>query len=144
MIGFPRPRENRQNPRFILRVLIKLQQPIPGDSFTRHLDARRRSGHYPLEKKLRQKLRGLEITRLSRSLPPHAPPRPESDLGSVADARKILRLSKIKMLKSRLRKIEKSSILCSEFIEICKETCSDDDQGLEFAAKLDESGDVIV
>ncbi|KAK4368441.1 hypothetical protein RND71_012233 [Anisodus tanguticus] len=99
--------------------------------------------------KLRKKLRGMDnITRdrmrLNGLLHPRAPPRPELDVGFVADARKILRLSQLELLKSRLRKIDKSWIFCSEFIQICDETCSNDDQGMEFAKKLDESGDVIV
>lgn len=98
----------------------------------------------PTGEKLSEKLRGLDIMRLNGHLPPWAPPQLESDVESMADARKILRLSQLEMLKSRLRKIEKSWILCSEFIEIRKETCSDADQGLEFAKKLDESGDVII
>ncbi|XP_059284034.1 calcium uniporter protein 2, mitochondrial-like [Lycium ferocissimum] len=98
----------------------------------------------PTGEKLREKLRVMDIMRLNGLLHPRAPPRQELDVGSVADARKILRLSQLEMLKLRLRKIDKSWILCSEFIQICNETCSNDDQGMEFAKKLDESGDVMV
>ncbi|MCD7458738.1 hypothetical protein HAX54_039012 [Datura stramonium] len=111
-------------------------------------EIRRRS--LPTAEKLREKLRRMDIIITTRDrigfLPPRAPPRLESSdvVGSVADARKILRLSQLEMLKLRLRKMEKSWILCSEFNQICKETCLNDDQGLEFAKKLDESGDVIV
>ncbi|XP_015069463.1 calcium uniporter protein 1, mitochondrial-like [Solanum pennellii] len=103
----------------------------------------------PAGEKLRKKLHEMDVITRDRTrlingtvlLPPWAPPRPES----VEDARKILRLSRLETLKSRIRKIKKSSILFAEFIEICKETCNlDDDQGIEFAKRLDDSGDVIV
>lgn len=112
----------------------------------------------PIGEKLREKLCGIEVVINARYnkmrlineafLPPWIPPPPElksSGVGPMEDVKKILRLTQFQILKSRLRKIEKSSILFSEFIEICKETClDDDDQGLDFAKKLDESGDVIV
>ncbi|KAK4341363.1 hypothetical protein RND71_039864 [Anisodus tanguticus] len=78
--------------------------------------------------------------RLNGLLDPRTPPRPGLDVMFLEGARKILRLSQLEMLKSRLRKIEKSWILCSEFNEIC----SNDDQGMAFDKKVDESGDVIV
>ncbi|KAG5614760.1 hypothetical protein H5410_014584 [Solanum commersonii] len=101
----------------------------------------------PTGEKLCEKLHEMDVITRDRMrlingtlLLPRAPPRSES----VEDARKILRLTQLETLKSRIRKIEKSWILFAEFIEICKETCLDNDQGMEFAKKLDHSGDVIV
>ncbi|KAH0685588.1 hypothetical protein KY290_017074 [Solanum tuberosum] len=101
----------------------------------------------PTGEKLREILHEMDVITRDRMrlingtlLPPRTPPRPES----VEDARKILRLTQLETLKSRIKKIEKSWILFAEFIEICKETCLDNDQGMEFAKKLDDSGDVIV
>ncbi|WMV18427.1 hypothetical protein MTR67_011812 [Solanum verrucosum] len=109
-------------------------------------------GSLAMEEKLRHRLPGMDIISRDRVrlinevlLLPRPPPRQESlDVGSMTDARKTLKLSQLEMLKSRLRKMEKSWILFAEFIEICKETCLDDDQCLQFVKKMDESGDVIV
>ncbi|XP_073057445.1 calcium uniporter protein 2, mitochondrial-like [Primulina eburnea] len=61
-----------------------------------------------------------------------------------ADVRKILRISQLEMVKSRLRKIEKGRVSHTEFLQICVNECLNVDQGLEFAKKLDESGSVII
>ncbi|XP_055826433.1 calcium uniporter protein 2, mitochondrial-like [Solanum dulcamara] len=134
-------------------TMVEAKYPVYSsshDKITSSLDIR---GSLPTGEKLHEKLRGMDVIMRDRMRLMNGPllyPRTpllqsESyDVRSVADARKILRLSQFEILKLRLRKIEKSWILFAEFIEICKETCSDDDQGLEFAKKLDESGDVIV
>lgn len=63
---------------------------------------------------------------------------------TVEDARKILKLSQLEMVKARLRQIEKTYAPYAEFIEICTECCGRRDQGEEMAKMLDESGTVIV
>ncbi|OIS98284.1 PREDICTED: calcium uniporter protein 2, mitochondrial-like [Nicotiana attenuata] len=101
----------------------------------------------PTGEKLREKLRGMDISRDRIRLNGLVPPTqrwPELEQLGVTDARKLLRLSQLEMVKVRLRKISKNWILCSEFHQICNETCSNVDQGLEFAKMLDGSGDVIV
>lgn len=63
---------------------------------------------------------------------------------TVKDAVKILRVSQLEFIKARLREIEKDHISYSEFMEICSNECSSDDQAIEFAKMLDQSGSVIV
>lgn len=95
-----------------------------------------------------EKLRGLDIARdrirLDRLRPPPASEESPEEKLTVADAKKILRLSQLERVKSRLRQIEKDFVSYSEFLEICAKECSRTDQGLEFSKILDESGSVIV
>lgn len=63
---------------------------------------------------------------------------------TVEDAKKILKLSQMEIVKARLRQIEKTYVLHAEFVEICSECCGNRDQGEEMARMLDESGTVIV
>lgn len=63
---------------------------------------------------------------------------------TVQDVRKILKLSQMEIVKARLRQIEKTYVLRTEFVEICTECCGNRDQGEEMARMLDESGTVIV
>uniref|UniRef100_A0A5B6ZE30 Calcium uniporter protein C-terminal domain-containing protein n=1 Tax=Davidia involucrata TaxID=16924 RepID=A0A5B6ZE30_DAVIN len=63
---------------------------------------------------------------------------------SVLEATKILRVSQLEMLKSKLRQIPMNSISYSEFVQICVDGSSNRERGLEFAKMLDESGNVIV
>ncbi|KAF8405165.1 hypothetical protein HHK36_010064 [Tetracentron sinense] len=101
----------------------------------------------PIGDKLVEKLKAMNIygdrIRLDGLSPPAT--RSHSMEGiSVEDARKLLRLSQLEMLKSTLRQIPKSLISYSEFVQICIKGCSNPDQGLGFAKMLDESGAVIV
>lgn len=63
---------------------------------------------------------------------------------TVEDARKLLRVARMGMVKWKLREIQKSWIPFSEFVRVCGEGCDDPNQGLEIAQMLDESGTVIV
>ncbi|KAL0535896.1 hypothetical protein IC582_024825 [Cucumis melo] len=63
---------------------------------------------------------------------------------TVEDARKLLRVTRMEMVKRNLREIQKSWIPYTEFIRVCCQGCDDSDQGLEIAQMLDESGTVIV
>ncbi|XVF73693.1 hypothetical protein PTKIN_Ptkin13bG0002900 [Pterospermum kingtungense] len=107
----------------------------------------------PVGEKLREKLRGINITgdrlRLDGlTLPPSLP----SDMAagesvgniSVEDARKLLRISQMGKLKAKLREIPKSSISYHEFAQVCLEGCGNEAQGLELAKMLDQTGNVIV
>ncbi|XP_018817493.1 calcium uniporter protein 4, mitochondrial-like [Juglans regia] len=106
----------------------------------------------PVGHKLRETLRAINITgdglRLDGLRPPAANPAVSADSRygiSVHDARKILRLTQMEKLKAKLGEIPKSSISYSEFVRICIEGCDqNEDQGLEFAKTLDDSGNVIV
>nr|GMD19225.1 calcium uniporter protein 2, mitochondrial-like [Ipomoea batatas] len=105
--------------------------------------------------KLLEKLRGMDISRDRIRLEGLIPPpekrdsltgpetEPECNMTTV-EARKLLRLSQLERVKMILRGIEKNHISYSEFIGICRDACSDSDQGLEFAKTLDDSGAVIV
>ncbi|KAJ4964524.1 hypothetical protein NE237_024463 [Protea cynaroides] len=97
--------------------------------------------------KLMEKLKGINTSRDRLRLDGLNPPVTRSDSLneiSVEDARKLLRLSRLEMLKTKLRSIQKTCISYSEFIHICSEGCSSPDQGLESAKVLDQSGAVIV
>ncbi|KAK6152664.1 hypothetical protein DH2020_012303 [Rehmannia glutinosa] len=131
--------------------------PDPGEGgifrryFHRQSAATPTSGSWPFlpaGEKLLEKLRGLDIARdrirIDRLRPPSASEEsPEGEV-TVADAKKILRLSQLEIVKSRLRQGEKDCVSYSEFLEICAKECSSKDQGLEIAKILDESGSVIV
>ncbi|XWS14618.1 hypothetical protein CRYUN_Cryun35bG0024700 [Craigia yunnanensis] len=107
----------------------------------------------PVGEKLREKLRGINITddrlRLDGLTPPLSPATDtETDESlakiSVEDARKLLRVSQIEKLKAKLREIPKSSISYYEFAKVCFEGCGNEAQALELAKLLDQSGNVIV
>ncbi|GER35717.1 hypothetical protein STAS_12009 [Striga asiatica] len=107
----------------------------------------------PTGEKLLEKLRGMGIARQriridSLRPPPGAevekePPLPEGTI-TVKDAVKILRVSQLEAVRSRLRRIERDCIPYSEFVEICAKDCSSVEQGIEFATMLDQSGSVII
>lgn len=101
----------------------------------------------PVGDKLKEKLRGMNIAgdrlRLDELIP-LAPATNSTEGISIQDARKLLNLSQMEKLKAELRKIPKSSITFSEFVQICVRGCSNEDQGTKLAKMLDESGNVIV
>ncbi|KAL6295753.1 hypothetical protein ACE6H2_003895 [Prunus campanulata] len=105
----------------------------------------------PVGEKLREKLRGINISSDRLRLAGLSPPPPDLATPndalygiSVSDAKKILRLSQVEKLKAMLREIPESSISYSEFVRICVEGCEDEEQGVEFSKMLDEYGNVIV
>lgn len=64
---------------------------------------------------------------------------------NLEDVRKLLRISRLEKVKSRLRQMEQDHILQSELIRICSEACNcPSNQSLEFAKILDESGTVVI
>ncbi|KAH0694447.1 hypothetical protein KY285_021544 [Solanum tuberosum] len=135
---------------------------VNGDFFGRFLQ-RREINHVarlpeflsiPVGEKLREKLRSMNATgeriRFERLAPP-APSTatallPAETMGKITvnDAKKILKISQLEKVKSRLREIPMNSISYSEFVEICDEFCCNREQSLDFAKMLDESGSVIV
>ncbi|KAF5740745.1 calcium uniporter protein 4 mitochondrial [Tripterygium wilfordii] len=102
----------------------------------------------PLRDKLRESLKGVNITgdRLRiDDLPPPVPVIGDSPFGlSVQDARKLMRLAQVEKLKAKLREIPESTISYSDFVQICVNDCGNEDQGVDFAKMLDQSGNVIV
>ncbi|KAM7528367.1 hypothetical protein LguiB_031777 [Lonicera macranthoides] len=100
----------------------------------------------PIGENLLNVLRGVDIARERIQLDGLRPPATSESEGNltVEDARKLLRLSQLEMVKTKLREIKKSCISYTELIEICVEGCSNMEQGLEFAKMLDESGTVII
>ncbi|KAJ8544898.1 hypothetical protein K7X08_017481 [Anisodus acutangulus] len=142
--------------------------PEPGDNgIFRRLIHRRPMYSYPATspelrslptgESLIEKLREMDISRNRIKLDGLVPPRelspePEPELGesspegklTVADVRKVLKVSQLEMVKSRLTQIEKNCISYSEFLQICSGISSSNEQGLEFAKILDDSGTVIV
>ncbi|KAM1434592.1 hypothetical protein ACFX13_043373 [Malus domestica] len=105
----------------------------------------------PVGEKLREKLRGINISGDQLRLGGLSPPPPDRDptaklpFGiSVRNAKKILRLSQVEKLKAKLREIPETSISRSEFVRICSEGCESEEQGAEFAKMMDESVNVIV
>ncbi|KAI3452118.1 hypothetical protein Pfo_008783 [Paulownia fortunei] len=132
--------------------------PDPGDDkiFRRYLHRQSAATSpelrfLPTGEKLIEKLREMDIARHRIRLDGLTPSpataaevdSPEGKL-TVKDAVKILRLSQLEMVKSRLRQIEKECVSYPEFLEICAKECSSVDQGAEFAKMLDQSGSVIV
>ncbi|XP_075501283.1 calcium uniporter protein 3, mitochondrial-like [Primulina tabacum] len=102
---------------------------------------------FPTGEKLLEKLRGMDAARERIRLDDLRPPlAEEEDPGEVTveDARKILLLSQLEMVKSRLRQIENSRVSYSEFLQICVKEASNEEQGIEFTKLLDKSGAVIV
>ncbi|XP_078430523.1 calcium uniporter protein 3, mitochondrial-like [Wolffia australiana] len=102
--------------------------------------------------KLFESLRSMNSDRLRLDTirPPIPPDREEAKQIenqpsiSVEDARKILRLSSVEVVKSKLRDTGKSYISFSDFVKICCEGCGQLEQGLSLAKALDESGAVLV
>ncbi|XP_047258184.1 calcium uniporter protein 2, mitochondrial-like [Capsicum annuum] len=98
----------------------------------------------PTGETLIEKLREMDISRSRIKLDGLLPPQEWEGKLTVADARKVLRLSQLEMVKLRLNQIEKSCISYSEFLQICSGNCLNSEQGIEFAKILDDSGTVIV
>ncbi|KAH6826828.1 calcium uniporter [Perilla frutescens var. hirtella] len=102
----------------------------------------------PTGEKLLEKLREMDISRdrirLDGLRPPPAAKESTEENLTVMDAKKILRLSQLEMVKSKLRQMEKDFVSYPEFLETCAKECSNSELGHEFAKLLDDSGSVIV
>ncbi|POO02601.1 Coiled-coil domain containing protein 109, C-terminal [Trema orientale] len=130
--------------------------PDPGDNavFSRFFHKRATQPaelrSLPTGENLIEKLReigiGRDRIRLDGLTPPPSPPATASERPglTVEEARKLLRVTQLEAVKSRLREVQKSWISYPEFIRICEEGCSDPDQAREFAKMLDDSGSVVV
>ncbi|KAL3031942.1 hypothetical protein AAZX31_02G056200 [Glycine max] len=92
---------------------------------------------------LLQRLREMDIARSRIRLDGLAPPETEQTV-APEHVRKVLRAVQIETVKSKLRKIPQSCISYSEFIRMCSENCSDQEQAMSVAKMLDESASVII
>ncbi|CAI0429294.1 unnamed protein product [Linum tenue] len=126
--------------------------PDPGDNagFRRLFHRRAAAAATPFQVGggggLMEKLRAFDIVRdrvrLDGLVPP--PPVAAADGLTVDDARKLLRVARLEMVKSKLRDTGRNWMPRSEFVRICGEVCSDPDEASRVARTLDESGTVIV
>lgn len=90
----------------------------------------------------------MDITRPRIRLEGLSPPAEKVDAMeegvTVEDARKLLKVAQVELVRSKLREIRKSCIPVSEFIRICSENCWDQDQATKIAKMLDDSAAVII
>ncbi|KAK9067129.1 hypothetical protein SSX86_014454 [Deinandra increscens subsp. villosa] len=91
----------------------------------------------PGGEKLLEKLKEMDIARNRARV------QTQSQL-TVADAKKILRASRIKMLKSKLRNSRRNHVSYDEFVQMCVDGCSSRDEGVDLAKVLEDSASVIV
>ncbi|XP_030444951.2 calcium uniporter protein 2, mitochondrial-like [Syzygium oleosum] len=116
----------------------------------------------PIGEGLMERLRALDIARnrirISGPILPAPPPPPMEPAAAAAaaaeddgppeltveDARKLMRVARVEMVKSRLREAGETWVPYPELVRICGEACSDPDEGLRLARRLDETGNVVV
>ncbi|KAK1440730.1 hypothetical protein QVD17_06561 [Tagetes erecta] len=96
-----------------------------------------------------KRLKEMDITRGRIRLDVLSPPpvvdrSPETVDFTVADAKKVLRVSQIEKVKLKLSSSCKTHVSYDEFIQICVDGCLNRDQGLDLAKALDDAGSVIV
>ncbi|XP_076939804.1 calcium uniporter protein 5, mitochondrial-like [Bidens hawaiensis] len=105
---------------------------------------------FPVGEKLREKLNvsageRLRLDGLKSPARESSPAVTGDSVGiSVNDARKILRFSQLRKVRSALKQIPTNSISYSEFVTVCIDSCGKHEQGVEFSKMLDQAGDVIV
>ncbi|KAI3437428.1 Calcium uniporter protein [Psidium guajava] len=122
--------------------------PDPGDGglFRRFLH--RKAALSPMGEGLMERLRALDIARGGIRISPPVPARESLVDGSpeltVEDARKLMKVAQVEMVKSRLREVGETWVSYPELVRICGEACSDPDEGLRLARTLDETGNVVV
>jgi 5S rRNA maturation endonuclease (ribonuclease M5) len=86
----------------------------------------------------------MDIARSRIRLDGLSPPETEESTVEVKDVRKLLRAAQLEAVKSKLRKIPQSCVNYSEFIQMCGENCSDQEQAKKIAKILDDSATVII
>lgn len=133
--------------------------PDPGDGgvFRRFLHRRAaptaEARPPPIGEGLMERLRALDIARNRIRIsgpvllpPPPPPPQPELEPPELTaeDARKLMKVAQVEMVKSRLREVGETWVPYPELVRICGEACSDPDEGIRLARTLDETGNVVV
>ncbi|MBA0840647.1 hypothetical protein Goarm_003216 [Gossypium armourianum] len=104
----------------------------------------------PMGENLMETLRGIGTSKdriRLEGLSPHLEEKTTvQEVAALSDqeAKKLLRVALLEVMKTRLRETGKNWIPYSNFIRICEECFSDPKLGLESAKLLDESGGVIV
>ncbi|KAF8096198.1 hypothetical protein N665_0316s0039 [Sinapis alba] len=98
--------------------------------------------HYMTSSNLTDPIMGIRIESI-------ALPRREEETAvkglSVSETKKLLRMYQMEKVKARLRDIPKNSVSYWEFVQICCETCgNNDEQGSLMAQSLDHAGCVVV
>lgn len=101
--------------------------------------------YFAAGERLIEKLRGMEIGRDRIRLDGLSPPAAAAEGRLTAeDARKLMKVAQIEMVKEKIKKIGKSCVSYEEFVKICVEGAWSEEQGFEIAKMLDESGNVLV
>lgn len=125
--------------------------PEPGDDGVFRRFLHKRAGFLPEVRSPRptgdsliQKLREMDIARNRIRLDGLSPPEKEESAVEVQDVRKLLRAAQLEAVKSKLRKIQQNCVTYSEFIQMCGENCSDQEQAKQIAKILDDSATVII
>ncbi|NP_001234771.2 ACI19 protein [Solanum lycopersicum] len=108
----------------------------------------------PTGESLIEKIREMDVNKsrikLDGFLPPlEMRPEPEPEVTTegnltVADAKKLFKVSQLEMVKLRLKQTEKNCVSYPEFVQICSGISSSNDSGIELAKILDDSGTVLV
>ncbi|KAE8704999.1 Calcium uniporter protein 2 [Hibiscus syriacus] len=95
---------------------------------------------------LMERLRGIDLYKNRIRLDGLSQHLAAQELAALSDqeAKKLLKVAQLEVLKTGLRETGKNWVPYSDFIRMCGESCSDPEQGSEFAKLLDESGTVIV
>ncbi|KAL5173341.1 Calcium uniporter protein 2, mitochondrial [Glycine soja] len=92
---------------------------------------------------LLQRLREMDISKSRIRLDGLAPPETDQPV-APEHVRKVIRAVQIETVKSKLRKVPQSCVSYSEFIRMCSENCSDQEQAMSVAKILDDSASVII
>ncbi|XP_020581949.1 calcium uniporter protein 2, mitochondrial-like [Phalaenopsis equestris] len=99
----------------------------------------------PIGDELIKMIRDLKANRVRNDLPPPDMNYAVMESGSItaAEVKKVLRVTEMEAVKSRLRVISRSHISWSEFICICRNVTSTEENAAAIARSLDECGFVI-
>lgn len=100
----------------------------------------------PVGDELMEKFRGMDVSKRKIRLDGLRPATAAVEEGEVTveDARKLLKLAQMEMVKEKLRQTEKECVSYGEFAEICGEFSWNVDEAKETAKMLDQTGNVIV
>ncbi|GAB2279709.1 hypothetical protein Dimus_014349 [Dionaea muscipula] len=104
----------------------------------------------PMGDRLMDKLREMDMAkdgdRVGVRLKALRPPKEEVEGGLTAgDVKELMRVWEMEMVKAKLRETRKDWITYSEFVEVCKRSCGDEEEkGMVYARMLEDSCAVIV
>ncbi|GAA0175377.1 hypothetical protein LIER_28561 [Lithospermum erythrorhizon] len=94
--------------------------------------------------KLMERFKAMGIGKDRITLDVLRPPVEEVGKLKPEDARKLMKLACLEMVKLKLRQTQKNCLSYDEFVGLCSTTLFGEDQGVEVAKMLDQSGTVIV